>query len=123
MLSLNHCSKARSLVVVLLIAGLFSIAAPAAAASDRHPDSDKAASRESSNSQKGLALPKEGLPRTRSKPAGNSYVYNGAVTAAPEANASRPRSVARLRESVNAATAHPIPLPPQKSPGVISTAQ
>ncbi len=123
-LSLSHCSRARSLVVVLLIACLFSIAAPAAAASDRHPDSDKAAGRGSTSSADAIGSPEtEAATNAEATPLGISYpAYNGAVTAPPEANASRPRSVARLRESVNAATAHPIPLPPQKSSGVISTA-
>lgn len=124
MLSLNHCSKTRSLVVVLLIACSFCIAAPAAAANDRPPDSEKAAGSGSTSSAEALGSPEEeASTNAEATPLGISYpAYNGAVTASPEANASRPRSVARLRQSVNAATANPIPLPPQKSAGVISTA-
>lgn len=122
MLSLNHCYKAQSSFAALLIACLFSIAAPAATASDRGPNSDKAAGRESSSSADALGSP-ETTADAEPKPLEISYVaFNGAVSSSPAASASRPRSVARLRESVNAATASPIPLPPQKSSGVISTA-
>jgi hypothetical protein len=124
MLSLKHCSTARSLVFVLLIACLFSIAAPAAAASDRSPDSGKAASQESSNSADALGSP-DGEPAKAGEATslGISFAaYNGAVSLPAEATASRPRSVARLRESVNAAAARPIPPAPQRSSGVISTA-
>lgn len=124
MLSLNHCYKARSSFAALLIVCLFAVTAPAATAIDRGPNSDKAAGRESSSSEGALGSPEAEAPSdAEPKTLGISYsAYTGAVSSPAEAIASRPRSIARLRESVNAATASPIPLPPQKSSGVISTA-
>lgn len=127
MLSLNHNSKARSLGTALLIVFLYSVSGPAAIASDRSPDSDKAPGRDSSPSAE-TPVPAEAKPGPDGEASalGISYTaYNGAVSTPAEANASRPRSVAMLRESVKEATSaagRPIPLPPQKSPGVISTA-
>jgi hypothetical protein len=127
MLSLNHDSKARSLGIALLIVFLFSVVVPAAIAGDRSTDSDKASYRESSPSAEG-SVPSEAEagPDGEASTLGISYAaYTGAVRTPAEANASRPRSVAMLRESVKEATSaagRPIPLPPQRSPGVISTA-
>ncbi|MFY9608709.1 MAG: hypothetical protein WAU45_08865 [Blastocatellia bacterium] len=125
MLSLNHRSKAPLLVAALVFAWSFSVAAPAAFASDRSPDSVKAAARESSPSGSALGSP-EAKPTTDAEATtlGITYAaYDGAISSPPEVSASRPRSVARMVESVNAATARPIPLPaPQRSSGVISTA-
>lgn len=124
MLSLNHRSKARSSVIAFLMAFLFSLATPAAIASEPPPDSDKAASRESTTSAEPLGSHEaKATLGAEGEPLGISYAaYNGAVNPPPELTASRPRSVAMLRESVNEATTRPMPLPPQKSSSVISTA-
>jgi hypothetical protein len=126
MLSLIHRSKARSLVSVLLITCLFSLATPAAAA--ELSDSDKAASREDSSTTEPLATAKGEIAASpeASTPGVTYAAYNGAIrlpAEPPLEAATRPRSVARLVASVNAATARPIPLPsPSQSPGVVSTA-
>lgn len=127
MLSLNNNSKARSLGTALLIVFLFAFAGPVAIASDRSLDSDKASGPDSSPSAE-TSVPSEAKAGPDGEPStlGISYAaYNGAVSTSAEANASRPRSVAMLRESIKEATSaagHPIPPPPQKSAGVISTA-
>ena len=126
MLTLNHRSNTRSLVVALVIAFLFSLAAQTAAAADG--PFDKAGGREASSSADNAGIPKvETAANTEAKPLGVSYAaYEGALAVPTEPSlegASRPRSVARLVASVNAATARPLPLPqPSQSSTVISTA-
>ncbi|MEK6301354.1 MAG: hypothetical protein AABO41_11575 [Acidobacteriota bacterium] len=126
MLRLIHRSNRQSLVAALVIACLFSLAAPVAAASPS--DSDKAAVSEVASPAEPNATAK-GEPTTTApgRALGVSYAaYNGAVALPAEASleaATRPRSVVGLVAAVNAATARPIPLPaPSQSPGVISTA-
>jgi hypothetical protein len=126
MLTLNHRSNTRSLVAALLIACLFSFAAPAAAAADG--PFDKAGGREASPSADKAGIPKvETAGNIEAKTLGVSYAaYEGAIALPTEPSlegASRPRSVARLVASVNAATARPLPLPPpSQSSSVVSTA-
>jgi hypothetical protein len=126
MLTLNHRSNTRSLVAAVLIAFLFSLAAPAAAAADG--PFDKAGSREASSSADNARIPiVENAGRAEAKTLGVSYAaYEGALALPTEPSlegASRPRSVARLVASVNEATARPLPLPqPNQSSTVISTA-
>ena len=126
MLSLNYRSKARSLVCGLLIACLFSLAMPAAAAD--LSASNKAAGREDSSASEASETAKgEVVARPEAGTLGVAYaVYNGAIrlpAEPPLEAATRPRSVTRLVASVNAAAARPIPMPsPSQSPGVISTA-
>lgn len=125
MLTLNHRSNTRSLVAALVIACLFSLAAPAAAAADG--PSNKAG-REASSSADNAGIPRvENAANTEAKTLGITYAaYEGAIALPTEPSlegASRPRSVARLVASVNAATARPLPLPPpSQSSSVVSTA-
>jgi hypothetical protein len=126
MLTLNHRSNTRSLVVALLVAFLFSLAAPAAAAADG--PFDKAGSREASSSADTARVPiVENAGKAEAKTLGVTFAaYEGAIALPTEPSlegASRPRSVARLVASVNAATARPLPLPqPSQSSTVVSTA-
>ena len=126
MLSLNRRFTARSTVTAVLIASLFSLSAPIAAAadgphnSDPH-NSDKSTGRDVSlPSEAATAAPEAKMPRVL-------YVaFEDAVSApadpSPE-QASRPRSVAKMVESINAVAARPMPLPAtRQSSSVASTA-
>lgn len=120
MLSLIRRSTARSFMAALLIACLFSLAAPKAAATERPSDSEKGAGREASSSNDGAsANPEAKTPRVL-------YVaFDAAMSTPPEPApepASRPRSVAKLVASVNAATAMPLPMPLPRQSTVASTA-
>ena len=116
MLSLIHRSTARSFIAALLIACLFSLAAPKAAAAERPSDSDKSAGREASSSTGAAsANPEAKTPRVL-------YVAFDAEMSTPAEPASRPRSVAKLVASVNAAAARPMPLPSPRQSTVASTA-
>jgi hypothetical protein len=127
MLSLIHRSKARSVVSALLITCLLSLATPAVAAAGP-TNSGKAPGQEDSSETAPAATSKgETTGNTGGASLGVSYAaYEGAVALPAEPPleaATRPRSIAGLVASVNAATARPIPLPsPSQSPGVISTA-
>jgi hypothetical protein len=109
-----------------VIAFLFSLAAQTAAAADG--PFAKAGDREASSSADNAGIPKvETAANTEAKTLGVSYAaYEGASALPTEPSlegAYRPRSVARLVASVNAATARPLPLPqPSQSSTVISTA-
>ena len=126
MLTLNHRSNTRLLVVALLTACLFSLTAPAAVAADG--PSNKAGGQEASSSADNAAIPiVENAANTEAKTLGVSYAaYEGAMALPTEPSlesASRPRSVARLVASVNEATARPLPLPQaSQSSTVVSTA-
>jgi hypothetical protein len=120
MLSLIRRSTARSFIAALLIACLFSLAAPQAAAAERPPGSDKSATREASSSTDAASVNAEAkMPRVL-------YVAFDAAMSTPAERApeptSRPRSVARLVASVNAATAMPLPVPSPGQSTVASTA-
>lgn len=120
MLSLIRRSTAQSFVAAFLIAYLFSLAAPRAAAAERPSDSDKSAGREaSSSSAAASANPEAKTPRVL-------YVAFDAEMSTPAEPAleaaSRPRSVAKLVASVKAATARPMPLPSPRQSTVASTA-
>jgi hypothetical protein len=117
---LIHRSTARSFIAALLIACLFSLAAPKAAAAEGRSDSDKSAGREAlSSTGAASASPEAKTPRVL-------YVAFDAELSTPAEPApepaSRPRSVAKLVASVNAATARPMPLPPPRQSTVASTA-
>jgi hypothetical protein len=120
MLSVILRSTARSFIAALLIACLFSLAAPKAAAAEHQSDSEKSAGREGSSSTGAAsANPEAKTPRVL-------YVAFDAELStpaepAPEA-ASRPRSVAKLVASVNAAGAMPLPAPLPRQSTVASTA-
>lgn len=115
MLSLIRRSTARSLVAALLIACLFSLSVPLAAAADGPHDSDRSAGREgSSTSDAASASAEAKTPRVL-------YVaFEAAMNTSPEP-ASRPRRVANLVESVKAA-AIPLPTPSPRQSTVASTA-
>jgi len=120
MLRLIRRFTPRSFVAALLIACLFSLSAPIAAAADGPHDSGKSAGRDASlASNVASPAPEAKLPRVL-------YVaFEDAVSAPADATAepaSRPRTVAKLVESVNAATATPIPLPLPRQSSVVSTA-
>lgn len=124
MLTLIHRSTARSFIAALLIASIFSLAAPKAAAADRPSDSEKGASREASST---TGAPEKTPVTAEAKTQSVLYVVfegmgNAPVEPAPEP-ATRARSVARLAESVDASTRPlPLPAPPQNQSGVVSTA-
>ena len=120
MLTLNRRCTAQSVVSALMIACLFSLSAPMAAAADGPQNSDRATSRDTSLSgESANASPEIKSPRVL------YAAFEDAISApaepAPEP-ASRPRRVAQLVESINAVTATPTPLPPTREPSVVSTA-
>jgi hypothetical protein len=130
MLSLIHRSVARSFIAVVLIACLFSLAAPRAAAASGPADSDKAAGREASSAAGDAEARKGEAPRPEKARTPNVlYVAFDAVASLPvepsPEPASRPRRVASLIPVTDTAAA-PLPLPspppPQKHAGVVSTA-
>jgi hypothetical protein len=107
MLRLNRQSTLRSIVIVLLIACAFSLSAPVAAAADGPQNSDKNISRDSSVSSDGTTATSEArAPRVLYA----AFEHASPTEITPEP-ATRPRSVARLIESVKTATVRPIPLP------------
>jgi hypothetical protein len=118
MLRLNRQSSLRSIVTVLLIACSFSLCVPVAAAADGPQNSDKNTSRDSSVSNDGTtALSEARAPRVL------YAAFEDATPAEPTPEpATRPRSVARLIESVKVATAAPKPLPSLPQSTVVSTA-
>ncbi|MEK6322591.1 MAG: hypothetical protein AABN33_13025 [Acidobacteriota bacterium] len=126
MLGLIHRSTARAFIAALLIASLFSLAAPKAAAADGPSGSEKGA-REASSAA-GAAEARKGKTSTTAEPKTPNVLYvafDGVsslpIESAPEL-ASRPRRVTGLVEPVDAA-ARPLPLPPPRTPpAVISTA-
>lgn len=120
MLSLIRRSTARSFVAALLIACLFSLSAPIAAAADGPHDSDKSAGRDAPlSSDIASPAPDAKVPRVL-------YIaFEDAMSAPadpPPEPASRPRRVAKRVESVNAATAIPLPMPSPRQSTVASTA-
>lgn len=120
MLSLIRRSTARSFIAALLIACLFSLAAPKAAAAERPSDSDKSAGREGSSSTGAASANAE--PKTpRVLYIAFEAAMNTPAEPALEA-ASRPRRVTNLVESVNAAAAIPLPTPSPRQSTVASTA-
>ena len=120
MLSLIRRSTARSFIAALLIACLFSLAAPIAAAADGPHDANKSAGREDSSSADAASAPSE------AKTPQVLYVAFEAATSAPveptPEPTTRPRSVAKLVASVNGATARPLPVPSPAQSTVASTA-
>ncbi len=120
MLRLIRRSSTRSFISALLIACVFSLAAPKAVAAERPSDSEKNAGREASSSTDAAsANPGPKTPRVL-------YVaFEAAMSTAPEPAlepASRPRRVANLVESVNSAAAMPLPAPSPRQSTVASTA-
>ncbi|MEK6287592.1 MAG: hypothetical protein AABO57_17755 [Acidobacteriota bacterium] len=128
MLSLIQRSTARSSIVALLIASIFSLTAPKAAAADRPFDSEKGTNREASSTAGATESRSGGTPvAAEAKTQSVLYVAfegvgNAPVEPAPEPT-TRPRRVARLAASVDAAARPlPLPAPPQAQSGVVSTA-
>ena len=120
-------TAARSLIAVLLVASMFSLAAPKAAAADGAAAPDRGARRETSAAAGAAEGRKAEAPATaETKPPNVLYVaFDGVaslpVEPAPEPT-SRPRRIGGLVESGDV-TARPLPPPPpQKASGVISTA-
>jgi len=126
MFSMIHCSRAKRGFAALVVICLFSLAAPIATAAE-DPSGSAKATREVSAPANASETPNSEVS-TEPKTLGISYAaYEGAITLPAEPpleTASRPRSVARLLESVDAATSEAFPMPPQSQshPGVISTA-
>lgn len=126
MLGLIRRSTPRAFLAALLIASLFSLAAPRADAADGPSDSGKAAREASSSAGAAKARKREAPTTAEPKTPNVLYVaFDGVsslpVESAPEP-ASRPRRVAGLVEPAGAA-ARPLPLPPPRiPPTVISTA-
>ena len=120
MLSLISRSTARSFVAALLIACLFSLAAPKAAAAERPSDSEKNAGREASSSTDGATGTADATAPRVLYVAFDSGTSKSAEPAAEPA--SRPRSVARMVASINAATAMPMPIPtPTQSQSTVAS--
>ena len=117
MLRLNRRSTAQSIVAAFLIVCLFSLSGPIAAAAESPQNSDKSSGRDVSlTSEVVTAAPEAKVPRVL------FAAYEDAIIGATEPGleaATRPRSVAKLVESVNAVTTTPLPPPP---PQVASTA-
>lgn len=120
MLILIRRSTARSFIAALLIACLFSLAAPNAVLADRLTDSEKSAGREASSSTDAASTNAEATPPRVLYVAFDADM-SAPVEPAPEP-ASRPRSVAKLVASVNAAAATPSPAPSPRQSSVVSTA-
>ena len=126
MLRLIPRSTARSFLAALLVASLFTLAAPKAAAADGS-DPERGGRREAPAAA-GAAETRSGeapAPREVKPPSVLYVAFDGVgslpVEPTPEP-ASRPRRVTGLVESVDS-TARPLPLPPpQNASGVISTA-
>jgi hypothetical protein len=126
MLRLIPRSTARSFVAALLVASLFSLAAPKVFAADGPTDPERGVRREAS--APGIAEARKGETPAApdAKPPNVLYVaFDGVgsfpVEPAPEP-ASRPRRVAGLVGTVNAPAIPLPPPPPQNASGVISTA-
>jgi hypothetical protein len=119
MISLIRRSTPRSLVAALLIACLLSVSAPAAAAADGPHSSDKSADRDSSTPGSSVtsAAPDAKTPRVLYAAFEDVINAPAEPTAEP---ASRPRSVAKLLESIEVTNSVPVPVPPQST--VVSTA-
>jgi hypothetical protein len=120
MLTLIRRSTARSFIAALLIACLFSLAAPKATAAERPSGSDNSVTREASSSPDVASASAEAkMPRVL------YAAFNAAMSAPAEPvpePTSRPRSLAKLVASVNAATARPLPPPSPQQSTVASTA-
>jgi hypothetical protein len=128
MLSLIHRSAARSFIAAVLIACLFSLAPPQAAAADGPSASDKTVGREASSTEGATHARKGETPQPADARTPNVLyaAFDGVaslpVEPTPEPT-TRPRRVGSLTPSTDAAAAPlPSPPPPQKHPGVISTA-
>lgn len=123
MLSQIHRCFARSSMAGVLIAVVFSLALPSAASAAARDGSDKAKDRDASNVDTAAGA---GASVEAKTPNVLSAAFEGAARGSAEPipePASRPRSVSKLLESVNATPAPlPSPPPPQKSSGVVSTA-
>jgi len=120
MLSQIHRSAARSFVAALLIACLFSMSAPIAFAADGPHSSDKSAGRDTSSSSE-IASPALEANMPRVLYAAFEDAMSAPADPTPEP-ATRPRSVSKLAESINAGTVRPIPLPSPAQSSVVSTA-
>ena len=120
MLTLIHRFTARSTTATILIACLFSLAAPKGAAAERPSGSDKSATREASSSTDAASAKAEAkMPRVL------YAAFNAAMSTPAEPvpePTSRPRSLAKLVASVNAATARPLPPPSPQQSTIASTA-
>lgn len=127
MLRLIPRSTARSFVAALLVASLFSLAAPKAVAADGPSDPERGVRREASSAPGAAEARKGESPATPdAKPPNVLYVaFDGVgsvpVEPAPEP-ASRPRRIAGLVGPVDARAIPLPPPPPQNASGVISTA-
>lgn len=120
MLRLIRRSTAGSFLAALLIACLFSLSAPLAAAADGPHVSEKSAGRDASlSSDIASSTPELKMPRILYVAFGDAMIAPADLTPEP---VSRPRSVARLVASVNAAAAMPLPAPSPRQSTVISTA-
>jgi len=119
MLRLNRRSTARSIVTALLFTCLVSLCAPIAAAAGEGPqNSDKNTSRDVSTTGETTAAPETKSPRVL-------YAAFEALSSTVEPAlepTTRPRSVSKLVESVNASPARPIPFPVPQQTTVASTA-
>lgn len=108
--SLTHRSSFRASIAGLLIAAIFALSAPVAAASD----SDREASAPSSAEASRARTVETATRSETNMPIVLSAAFDGAtsipVEPAPEP-ATRPRSVARLVASINEVAAPPLPLP------------
>ncbi len=119
MLSSIYRSTARSVVAVLLMACLFSVAAPRVVAADGLSGSDKSSGREASSSSDVASANPDARMRRVFYAAFDAPLSTPAEPA-PEP-ASRPRRVAKLAASVNS-TAKPLPVPSPPQSTVASTA-
>lgn len=116
MLSLIRRSTGRSFVAALLIACLFSLSAPLAAAAGGQHNSDRSADLNALLSSHGA------VPAAEAKGPRVLYTAFEDAMSAPAEPASRPRRVGKLVESVNAETVRPMPLPSPRQSSVVSTA-
>ena len=114
MLSLNR-RTARTIVTALLIACVLSLSAPIAAAADGPQISDKVVGKDASVATE--------TPEAKSPRVLYAAFEDAIVTEPAPEPATRPRTVTKVAESVNAITVTPIPLPtPRQSSTVASTA-
>ena len=120
MLTLIRRSTAQSTIAALLIACLFSLAAPKAGATERPSVSDKSAAPDASSSTDAASSNAEAkMPRVL------YAAFNAAMSTPVEPvpdPTSRPRSLAKLVASVNATTPRPFPVPSPQQSTVASTA-
>jgi hypothetical protein len=127
MLRISPRSKARSLMAALLVASLFSLAGPKAAAADRSSDPEKGSRREASAAAGPAEARKGEAPAINEAKTPNVlYMAFDGVASVPvdptPEPASRPRRVNGPVETVDATPRPMPPPPPQNASGVISTA-